>query len=154
MTENIMSSTSLLAFLYAIPAENVQGSALTKLATQLRCKPVNWGAVQEKLDAILNTHPKLQQAYTDCKRQLETKTLQELLALLPSQEVLNQYVSTPPATRSGPPGDLDTKTIVINNIAEAILDSDKPAEMAKKLLQPLDDKPKSPQQSPKPVGNH
>jgi len=70
------------------------------------------------------------------------------LALLPSQDVLNQYPQ-PAIPRSGLPGNPDKETIEITNTAVVILQSDKPAEMAQKLLQPLTEKPKSPQ----PVGN-
>ncbi len=141
-----MNSTTLLAFLYAIPAENVQSAAFKNLATQLKCQPVDWEEVQDKLDEIFREHPKLQEICTRCKTQLETKTSQALLALLPSQEVLNQYQ---PATRSGLPGLPDDKetTEITNTVA--ILESDNPAETARKLLLPLSDMPKSPQ----PVGN-
>ncbi|MCK5525046.1 MAG: hypothetical protein KAI83_18110 [Thiomargarita sp.] len=144
-----MNSTTLLAFLYAIP-ENVQSAAFKKLATQLKCQPVNWEAVQDKLDAIFREHPKLQEICTRCQTQLETKTSEALLALLPSQEVLNQYQPASPVARSGLPGLPDNKeTTEITNTAVAILESEHPAEMAKKLLLPLSDIPKSPQ----PVGN-
>ncbi|RKZ52677.1 MAG: hypothetical protein DRR16_20670 [Candidatus Parabeggiatoa sp. nov. 3] len=143
-----MNSTTLLAFLYAILTENVQDFAFKKLATELKCQPLDWEAVQEKVDDILSTHPKLEQMWTHCKTQLESKTPQALLALLPSQDVLNQYPQ-PAIPRSGLPGNPDKETIEITNTAVVILQSDKPAEMAQKLLQPLTEKPKSPQ----PVGN-
>ena len=148
MSENIMNSKTLLAFLYAIPTENVHDSTFKKLATELKCQPVNWEAVQEKVDDILKTHPKLQQLWTHCKTQLESKTQQALLALLPSQDVLNQYPQ-PAIRRSGLPGKPDKETIEITNTAVVILQSDNPPALAKQLLQPLPEKPKSPQ----PVGN-
>jgi hypothetical protein len=126
-----MNNTTLLAFLYAIATENVQDPIFKRLAIQLKCKPIDWKAVQEKLDQIFNTHPKLQQAYTNYKTQLDTKkSLLDLLLPIPEKLKLNKA----PLTRSAKPGLPDQETIEITNIAVVILQSDNPPEMSKRLL--------------------
>ncbi len=134
---NYTNSSNLLAFLYAIAAENIQDSALEKLGIQLECKPVKWQAVQEKLDNILSTHSTLQESYNNCQTQLYTKYKESLLDLLPNQEELNQ--NYPPIARSGIPGPDDNETIEITNTAVVILKNDNPAEMSNKLLKPLNE---------------
>jgi len=126
-----MNNTTLLAFLYAIATENIQDPIFKKLATQLKCKPIDWEAVQKKLDKIFNTHTKLQQTYTNYKTQLDTKkSLLDLL--LPIPEELKPRKK--PLTRSGKPGLPDKETIEITNIAVVILQSDNPLEISNKLL--------------------
>ena len=141
-----MNSNTLLAFLYAIRVEDIQDSTLIKLGTQLKIQPGDWEAVQEKLDNILTTYPKLQQSCTHFQTQLEGKNTPDLLALLSGSS--NQ--SLQPATRSAVPGLPDKETMEIINTAVKILHSEKPTEMAKQLLQPLNETPKSSQ----PKGNH
>jgi len=136
-----MNSKTLLAFLYAIQTENIHASAFRKLAIQLKCRPIDWEDVQEKLDDIFTTYPKLQQMCTHFQTQLEGKNTRDILVLLSGSS--NQ--SHKPVTRSGIPGLPDKETTEITNTAVKILQSEKPAETAKQLLHPL---PKSPQ------GNH
>jgi len=140
-----MNSTTLLAFLYAISAEELQSATFRQLATLLKCQTIDWDGVQEKWDEILSLHPNLEELCIHYKTQLAS---QNPVALLPSQYVLNQYPQ-PAIRRSGLPGKPDKETIEITNTAVLILQSDNPAALAKKLLQPLPEKPKSPQ----PVGN-
>ena len=137
-----MNSKTLLAFLYAIQTENIHDSAFRKLAIQLKCRPVDWEDVQEKLDDIFTTYPKLQHKCTHFQTQLEGKNTRDILVLLSGSF---NHQSHKPVTRSGIPGLPDKETTEITNTAVKILQSEKPAETAKQLLHPL---PKSPQ------GNH
>jgi hypothetical protein len=132
-----MNSTTLLAFLYAISAEEVQSAAFRQLATLLKCQTIDWDGVQEKWNEILSLHPNLQELCIHYKTQLAS---QNPVALLPNQENLNQFYQ--PVRRSGLPGKPDKETTEITNTAVLILQSDNPPALAKKLLQPLPEKPK------------
>lgn len=135
---NIMNpNIDLLAFLYAIAAENINDSALDKLGIQLHCKPINWQAVQNKLDDIFNKYPTLQDIYNNYQTQLYTKDKESLLDLLPTEEKLNQNSEV--ISRSLKPGSDDPVTIEITNTAVVILQSDNPPEKSNELLNPLNE---------------
>lgn len=131
-----MNPTNLVAFLYAIGAENIQDSALIDLGTLLKYKNIDWQSAQEKINDILSKHPKLQQTYNNYQTQLDSKqSLLDLLLPIPEELKLKKA----PLTRSGMPGLPDKETTELTNIAVVILQSDNPPEKSNELLKPINE---------------
>ena len=133
---NIMNPTNLVAFLYAIGAENIEDSALKNLGTLLKYKNIDWESVQEKLDDILSRHPTLEDTYNNYQTQLDSKqSFLDLFLAIPEELKLNKA----PLTRSGMPGLPDKETTELTNIAVLILQSDNPSEKSNELLKPTNE---------------
>lgn len=115
---------SILAFLLTIQVKNFQAPVLKQLLAQIQIKPLDWSAVQRKLDEILTANPELGETYNRFKALLEKQDI-----ALPKINLNGKVL-----TRSADPGKPDKETMEITNIAVVILKDNNPPEKSKELL--------------------
>ncbi|MCV6639659.1 hypothetical protein [Candidatus Albibeggiatoa sp. nov. NOAA] len=128
-----MNNTNLLAFLLTLQTQNVQHPALKQLLSYLQLKPLDWPAIQSKIDTLLMSQPHLKTLYNQYQTQLEANP--HLLNQLPALETFYSAV-----TRSAlPPIPDESDNTEIANFAVAILRNDDNSQAAKQLLQDIDD---------------
>lgn len=159
-----MMTKNLLALLGALPEVTVDADTqqkLLQLGNKLesfltkRPNETDWQNVQAKVEGILSQHPTLAQRYQQLLSQLQSWTAAELMTLLPSFELRQQFQSKGVPTLGVLPSPLrpersqELENIVVE-VATIILKSHEVEKMANRLL-PTADKVVKPGHSSKQV---